>query len=106
MSMRRAAKVDDNHQEIIKEFKRLGWSVFNVSQLKNCCDLVVAKELYTVAVEVKDGLKPPSARKLSVGEIKFRDNWNGAYMVVLSKEDVQLLDSTRKIISISDNQKV
>lgn len=104
MSFRRAAKTDSNHQEVVKLFRKLGWSVLDVSQLKNCCDLVVAKDRYTVAVEVKDGAKPPSARKLSDGEIKFRDNWNGAYMLVQSLEDVQLLNSVQQNVSITQNQ--
>lgn len=103
MSFRRAAKVDSNHQKIVKAFRRLGWSVFNVSQLKNCCDLVVAKDLWTVCVEVKDGEKPQSARKLSAGEKKFRDEWNGSWMLVQSVEDVEILDKTRKNLSMIDS---
>ena len=102
MSFRRAAKVDSNHQEIVKAFKKLGWSVFNVSQLKNCCDLVVAKDLWTVCIEVKDGDKPQSSRRLSEGEKKFRDEWNGSWMLVQSVEDVELLDKTRKNLSMID----
>ena len=43
MGFRRAAKKDDNHQEIVKSFRELGWSVLDTAQLKNCVDLVVAK---------------------------------------------------------------
>lgn len=100
MSFRRAARKDDNHTEIVNEFRRLGWSVLDIAQLKNCCDLVVAKDGYTVAVEVKDGEKPPSKRKLSQGEVKFRDSWKGIYFLVMSKEDVQLLDAVSEKVEI------
>lgn len=92
MSFRRAAKKDDNHQQIVKAFKKRGWSVLDTAQLKNCVDLVVAKNGYTVMVEVKDGAKPPSARKLTIGELKFKQSWNGPYFLVLSVDDVELLD--------------
>jgi len=39
-------------------------------------------------IEIKDGSKPPSKRKLSEGEQKFRDNWQGEYALVICNEDV------------------
>lgn len=100
MGFRRAAKKDDNHQEIVKAFRKLGWSVLDIAQLKNCADLVVAKNGYTVMCEVKDGAKPPSARKLTIGELKFKQSWNGPYFLVLSADDVELLNSIAEKVSI------
>lgn len=88
MSFRRAAKKDANHVEVVSAFRKLGWYVLDVGQLKNCCDLVVSKYGYTIAVEIKDGNKPPSARKLSDGEAKFRDEWLGKWRLIESVEDV------------------
>ncbi len=88
MSFRRAAKVDDNQKEIVALFRKLGWTVLIISQLKNCCDIIVSKNGRTIAVEIKDGNKPPSARKLSDGEIKFRDGWQGEYALVICNDDV------------------
>jgi len=92
MSFRRAAKVDDNQADTVKLFRKLGWSVLIISQLKNCCDIIVSKGGRTIAVEIKDGTKPPSARKLSEGEVKFRDNWAGEYALVICAEDVLALE--------------
>ena len=89
MSFRRAAKVDDNQAEIVKAFRKLGWYVLIISQLKNCCDIIVSKEGRTIAIEIKDGNKPPSARKLSDGEVKFKSEWQGEYALVESIEDVK-----------------
>ena len=100
MGFRRAARKDDNHQVIVKAFRGLGWSVLDTAQLKNCVDLVVAKDGYTVMVEVKDGVKPPSARKLTIGELKFKQSWNGPYFLVLSVDDVELLNSVAGKVSI------
>lgn len=88
MSFRRAAKVDDNQSEIVKAFRATGWTVLIISQLKNCCDIMISKNGRTVAIEIKDGAKPPSARKLSEGEQKFKDAWQGEYALVESIEDV------------------
>ena len=43
MSFRRAAKVDSNQSQIVKAFRGLGWYVLIISQLKNCCDIIVSK---------------------------------------------------------------
>lgn len=88
MSFRRAAKVDANQSEIVKTFRKLGWYVLIVSQLKNCCDIFVSKGGRTIAVEIKDGSKPPSQRKLSDGEQKFKDEWKGEWMLIENVEEV------------------
>ena len=71
MKSSRAKKKDGNHQEIKKHFESLGCYVHDISNLDNCCDFVVSKNLVSVYVEVKDGKKPPSQRKLTPGEYKF-----------------------------------
>jgi Holliday junction resolvase len=88
MSFRRAARVDANQSEIVKAFRKLGWYVLIISQLKNCCDLIVSKNGRTIAIEVKDGNKPKSQQKLSDGEVKFMNEWQGEYMIVNSVEQV------------------
>jgi Holliday junction resolvase len=91
MSFRRAARVDANQSEIVKVFRKLGWYVLIISQLKNCCDLIVSKNGRTIAIEVKDGSKPKSQQKLSDGEVKFMNEWQGEYMIVNSVEQVMNL---------------
>lgn len=88
MSFRRAARVDDNQPEIVKAFRDLGWYVLIISQLKNCCDIMVSKNGRTIAVEIKDGSKPPSKQKLSSGELKFKDEWQGEYLLITCIDDV------------------
>jgi hypothetical protein len=92
MSFRRAARVDANQGEIVETFKRMGWAVLNISQLKNCCDLMISKNGRTVAVEVKDGSKVASARKLSKGEADFKLVWDGEYALIESIEDAMRLN--------------
>ena len=88
MSFRRAAKVDSNQSEVVKAFRDLGWYVLIISQLKNCCDIMVSRNGRTIAIEIKDGEKPPSQQKLSDGEIKFRDEWQGEYQLINCIDDV------------------
>ncbi len=96
MSFRRAARVDDNQSEVVACFRRLGWYVLIISQLKKCCDIMVSKDGKTIAIEIKDGSKPPSARKLSEGEQEFKDNWLGRWELVESVDDVIKLNGECK----------
>ena len=89
--MRTAARVDKNQPEITKAFRERGWSVLIISQLKNCCDIIVAKNGRTICVEIKDGEKPPSAQKLTKGEQEFRSRWLGDYVIVNCLADVDRL---------------
>ncbi len=88
MSLRRASRIDANQPEIVKTFRKLGWYVLIVSQLKSCCDIIVSKCGRTIAVEIKDGSKPPSQQKLTPGEVKFKEEWQGEYMLINCIEDI------------------
>lgn len=88
MSFRRAARVDANQSEIVKTFRSLGWYVLIISQLKNCCDIIVSKNGRTIAVEIKDGDKPKSQQKLSAGEEKFKSEWQGEYKLITCIDEV------------------
>ena len=88
MSFRRAAAVDANQPEIVKLFRKLGWYVLIVSQLKKCCDIIVSKKGRTIAIEIKDGTKIPSKQKLSEGELKFKNEWQGEYALINCIQDV------------------
>ena len=47
------------------------------------------------------GSKPPSARKLTIGELKFKQSWNGPYFLVLSVDDVELLNSVAEKVNVN-----
>ena len=91
--MIRAARVDRNQPEIVKVFRSFGWSVLIVSQLKNCCDIIVSKGGRTVCIEIKDGEKPPSGQKLTSGELKFQSEWQGEYMIINCVDQVIKLNN-------------
>jgi hypothetical protein len=87
----RACRVDRNQPEIVKHFRSCGFSVLHTHTLKNCFDILVAKDGVAVAIEIKDGLKPLSAQKLTSGEQRFADEWQGIYRIVRSIEEVDFL---------------
>jgi Holliday junction resolvase len=87
--MRRAAKTDANQQQVVKDLRKLGFSVAVTSSLgKGFPDLVLGKANKNYLVELKDGNKPPSARKLTPDEEVFIDGWRGKVIVAISTEDI------------------
>ena len=50
-------------------------------------DAVVGKQPLAVLVEVKDGTKPPSARKLTQEGQRLWDNFEGPKIIATSPED-------------------
>jgi len=97
----RANRIDANQTEIVRYFRLWGCSVLNISSLKNCCDLLVSLHGRTIAVEIKDGNKPKSARKLTAGEHKFKEEWKGAWRLCESIKDadkiINELNSTDRL---------
>lgn len=83
--MRRAAKVDDNHKEIVSAYRSVGASVLDLSSVgQGCPDLLVGFRGVNYLVEIKDGSKPPSRRKLTDDQVKFFDTWLGQRIVIKS----------------------
>lgn len=97
----KANRIDANQVEIVKYFRSWDCSVLNISSLKNCCDIIVARHGRSMAVEIKDGSKVKSARKLTEGEEKFKAEWKGAWRLCESIKDadkiIQELNSTNTI---------
>lgn len=84
----RAKRKDANHNDVTDYLQALGWSVFDTSALGyGFPDALVGKPDFCAVVEIKDGSKPPSQRKLTPDEQKFKDNWTGPYVLAESKEE-------------------
>lgn len=105
--MMRAAKQDANHKELRDEARRMNVGWFDCFQLKKFCDAFIVYEGVTVAVEVKDGSKAPSQRKLTEGEQEFSDKWSsygGKYAVIESKADLQgLIENIQHYRKLNNN---
>lgn len=86
--MRRAARTDANHADIIAGLEMIGCSVWDTSRLGGGGpDLVASLGRRTVLIEVKDGAKSPSRRKLTPKQVDFWKTWQGEYAIVLSIDD-------------------
>lgn len=97
MSGRYARAVDDNHADICATLRRVpGVKVWDTSRYgAGFPDLLVTHGTALHFVEVKDGRKPPSARRLTEAEEKFRGFLSSAlgvsYVVVECREDALAL---------------
>lgn len=81
--MRRAAKVDANQADIVAALRKIGASVQPLHAVgSGCPDLLVGWRGMTSLLEVKDGSKPPSARKLTPDQVEWHANWRGQVAVV------------------------
>ena len=81
--MRRAAKIDDNQREIVSALRRVGCSVQSLAGVgKGVPDLVVGFRDRNFLLEIKDGSKSPSKRKLTPDEQNFHKMWKGDILVV------------------------
>lgn len=84
--MRRAARVDANQAEIVKALRDSGCGVQSLAGVGDGCpDLLVHAPAYPwrhYLLEVKDGKKPPSERRLTPDQQKFHAQWKGFIYVV------------------------
>jgi hypothetical protein len=91
--MRRAAKVDGNHGELTALARKLGCSVLDLSRVgAGCPDLLIGiatpEGRKNLLVEIKDGSKRPSERKLTPDQVKFHGAWKGPVAVVENAEEL------------------
>ena len=81
--MRRAAKIDDNQNEIVYALRNAGCSVVSLAAVgKGCPDILVGRAAFNYLLEIKDGEKPASARKLRPEQKDFFITWHGHVRVV------------------------
>ncbi len=83
--MRRAAKVDENHGAVVDALRKVGAAVLSLAPLGNGAPdlLVYFRRKYTL-LEVKDGAKSASRRKLTPDEEEFHRNWPDPIWIVES----------------------
>lgn len=86
--MRHIARVDGNHREIVDGLRNVGASVQSLATIgKGCPDILVGFRGVNYVMEIKDGSKPPSGRKLTPDESKWHLTWRGQVCVVESLQD-------------------
>lgn len=99
--MRRAAKIDANHHEIVDALRAVGASVQSLAAVGcGVPDLLVGYQGQTRLMEVKDGSKPPSARKLTKDQQDWHRDWRGADVYI-----VTCVDDALKAIGITNKER-
>lgn len=95
--MRRAAKVDGNHAEIVDTLRGYGCLVLSLAQLgSGIPDLLVATprgldgRRRLGLVEVKNSSKPPSKRRLTDDQVAFWDEWKDTPLALVDNVDSAL----------------
>lgn len=75
--MRRYARTDANHAEIMRALLRVGCRVVDLSDVGGGTPDLLVRDLAgnVRLLEVKDGSKPPSARKLTPAQVAFHAEW-------------------------------
>lgn len=74
--MRRAAKIDANQVQVVSALRAAGVLVLSLAALgKGVPDILCAFRGRLVLLEVKDGQKVPSARKLTADQVEFHKEW-------------------------------
>lgn len=85
--MRRAAKTDANQAEIVADLRAVGATVQPLHAVGGGCpDIAVGFRDRTYFIEIKDGSKPPSARKLTPDQAEWHASWRGHVAVAESSE--------------------
>lgn len=86
--MKFAARIDSNQPQIVAALRELGASVLHLHTIgKGAPDILIGYQGKNALVELKDGDKPPSARKLTPDEQKFHAEWRGQVAIIESVEE-------------------
>lgn len=86
--IRRAAKKDANHPEIVRGLRQAGCHVLDLGAVGDGCpDLLVKRAGRLLLMEIKDGKKPPSARALTPDQVVFHQLWGDSVVVVKSLDE-------------------
>jgi Holliday junction resolvase len=95
--MRYRPKLDATQREVVEALRQLGHQVLSLAALGNGApDLLVKFRRSGLAlIEVKDGAKAPSKRKLSPDQERFRDAW-GTYVVYGIESALELADALER----------
>lgn len=86
--MRMRARKDANHKEIAQVFTVLGFTVLDTSMIGDGApDMIVGYKNTNFLIEIKDGSKPPSARRLTPDEQDFHAKWKGPIAIISSVDE-------------------
>jgi hypothetical protein len=96
--VRTAARVDGNHGKIIAAVRAIGATVLDTHQLPNCFDALIGYRGREFIFEIKDPAQPASGRKLTPGELLFKNNWRGSeyHVVETTEQAIKIITQNSK----------
>lgn len=90
--MRYAAKVDANQVEIVAAIRGHGASVSCThTSGDGIPDLLVGFCNQNFVMEIKDGSKPPSQRRLTKAQVKWHSEWKGNVFIIETIEHALII---------------
>jgi len=82
------ARIDANHEQVVSVLRAYGASVQSLAGVGHGVpDLLVGYQGYTILMEVKDGNKPPSARRLTEDQMDWHASWKGGPLAIVDSPD-------------------
>ena len=89
--MRRAAKIDSNQTAVVSALRAAGATVQSLAAVGfGVPDLLIGFRGQTLLVEVKDGAKAPSARRLTPDQLEWHGKWQGGSLAVVDGPEAAL----------------
>ena len=86
--MRKRGRTDRTQAAIVQALRRVGASVLVLSNVGDGCpDLLCGWQGHSLLLEVKDGLKRPSQRRLTTDQQAFVETWRGGPVRVVQSVD-------------------
>jgi hypothetical protein len=99
--MRRASKVDDNHAEVVKALRKIGAKVVDLSRVGGGVpDLLVGIAGKWLLIEVKDGAKTASRRRLTPAQARWHLEHAGLPAFVVTSPH----EAIRAVMAICDQR--
>jgi hypothetical protein len=89
----RPRKVDDNHADLVRLWRDMGAVVLPLASVGDGVpDVLVGWRCAWIAVEIKDGSKPPSRRKLTPAQVLLHGEIKraGLPLAIVTNEDEAL----------------
>lgn len=97
--MRQAARVDANQSSIVLALRQIGATVQPLHMVgRGVPDLLIGYRGQNFLLEVKDGRRPPSQRKLTNDEQAWHEAWRGVVHIVYSAEDAVTLINRMSVV--------
>jgi hypothetical protein len=87
----RAARIDANHEQVVLALRTAGATVQSLAAVgQGVPDLLVGFQGKTLLMEIKDGNKTPSERRLTEPQLKWHGAWRGGPLAVVDGVDAAL----------------